>query len=77
MGDYNRTGKCCLCNGTFTDYGHNPDPLGDVQTEHCCDDCNTMYVLTVRLGRRIDPMTSPETVVRRYLNLLHNNVPTK
>lgn len=71
VGDYNRTGKCCLCGKTYDRFGHNPDPLGDVNAERCCDDCNAMYVLSVRLGRPLNHNTTPEPVLRRYVEFLN------
>ncbi len=66
-----KQGKCCLCSAHYTNYGHNPDPLGDLQTERCCDDCNALYVIAARRQQRIDPDTAPEAVVRRYVKFLY------
>jgi hypothetical protein len=40
--------KCILCNGTFTGYGNNPEPLADAEHE-CCDNCNTTRVVPYRI----------------------------
>jgi hypothetical protein len=72
-----KSGKCCLCGGQYGRYGHNPSPLGDVETERCCDDCNQMYVLGARLGCTIDPMRSPEQIVRRTLLMIYSRTTKK
>jgi hypothetical protein len=41
-------GACCLCGQSYHDYGNNPDPLGDLDTERCCDDCNSRRVVPAR-----------------------------
>jgi hypothetical protein len=30
-------------------YGNNPDPLGVLPEDRCCDDCNTTKVIPARL----------------------------
>lgn len=30
-------------------WGNNPDPLGDSETDRCCDDCNATEVIPARL----------------------------
>jgi len=42
------TGACCLCGGTYRNFGHNAAPLSDGR---CCDDCNYTKVLPERLRR--------------------------
>lgn len=66
-----KEGVCCLCGGEYHDYGHNPEPLGNLETERCCSDCNAMYVLSARGVGAIDPDTAPEKVVRRFLKYLY------
>lgn len=65
-----REGTCCLCGDKYARYGHNPAPLGSVETERCCDTCNDIFVVPVRMGQRVDSLTAPTEVVRRYLTLL-------
>ena len=48
MKEYKKTGKCSLCDGTYTHYGNNPEPLKRFR-ERCCDDCNATKVIPVRL----------------------------
>lgn len=50
--DLNRAGSCCLCDGDFFDFGHNPWPLvpDDDDYSRCCDSCNTSKVLPARLA---------------------------
>ena len=71
---YLREGKCCLCGGNYSNWGHNPKPLGNpdqtTDTDRCCNDCDCKYIIPVRLGNGIDPVTAPEQVVRRYLVLI-------
>lgn len=43
--------KCCLCGSEWIGWGNNPDPLGDVHTDRCCDFCNQSKVDPARLGR--------------------------
>lgn len=50
------TGKgkvCCICATEYTEFGNNPEPLGELP-ERCCDDCNHRFVIPMRLllGRR-------------------------
>jgi len=48
---------CCLCGAPCepwhldppTGYGHNPDPLGNNDTDRCCDYCNYSKVVPARL----------------------------
>ena len=36
-------GTCVICNGNYTHYGNNPQPLA--HHGKCCDDCNTRVVM--------------------------------
>jgi hypothetical protein len=45
-----RTKRCCICSEVFVGYGHNPDPLGDVEKDRCCDRCNRDAVIPARLA---------------------------
>ena len=40
--------RCCICGELFSEYGNNPDPLGSIE-DKCCDDCNSRFVVPVRL----------------------------
>lgn len=40
---------CCLCGTDWIGWGNNPDPLGDVHTDKCCDFCNQSKVIPARL----------------------------
>lgn len=71
MGDYNRTGKCCLCGATYDRFGRNPDPLGDASTERCCEVCDVVYVIPIRMGCPLNHNTTPEPVLRRYVKFLN------
>jgi len=49
--------RCCLCgepcepwHAPPTGYGHNPDPLGRLDTDRCCNACNANVVIPTRLG---------------------------
>ena len=39
--------KCCLCDSTFYDYGHNAEPL---EKGRCCDNCNFTKVIPFRIA---------------------------
>jgi len=41
--------KCCLCGNSMADIeSHNPDPLGVLETDRCCNSCNTEQVMPAR-----------------------------
>jgi hypothetical protein len=40
---------CCLCGSNWIGWGNNPDPLGDVDDDKCCDFCNQREVIPARL----------------------------
>ena len=42
-------GRCCLCEGRYTNWGNNPQPLNDNPQKRCCDLCNTSKVLPARM----------------------------
>jgi hypothetical protein len=44
-------GDCCLCDGEYTFYGNNANPLAEGQ---CCNDCNNK-VIDARFGRLQKP----------------------
>lgn len=47
------TGTCCICGGTFANYGNNPWPVyGDPgeSNPRCCTYCNEFVVLPARLA---------------------------
>ena len=43
--------RCCLCKNWFEGYGNNPWPFGLKETDRCCNDCDSMYVIPTRLYR--------------------------
>ena len=45
-----RRGRCALCGENYNDFGHNPVPVLSSPEFRVCGDCNTFYVLPVRLG---------------------------
>jgi len=45
----NETGKCSLCGGLYVHWGHNPQPLKDLE-ERCCDRCNHEKVIPARMN---------------------------
>ena len=49
----NNAKTCSICKKSFNEYGNNPSPFhGGV----CCDDCNTKYVVPLRIYQSIhDP----------------------
>ncbi len=43
---------CSLCGTQFSEWGNNPDPLANLETDGpCCDVCNDTKVIPARLGR--------------------------
>ena len=43
--------NCCICGDKIIGYGNNPYP---VKTKgRCCDICNNMYVIPMRMGFKI------------------------
>ena len=52
MSDHPKTGTCCLCGGTYRNFGHNAAPFAQGR---CCDNCNSMKVLPERLRRAGSP----------------------
>lgn len=46
---------CSICGAKFTEYGNNPAPFGEGR---CCDDCNWLLVVPVRILR----LTRPESL---------------
>ena len=43
------TGICCLCGGSFANYGNNPWPLGKKPDDRCCNHCNGVKVIPARI----------------------------
>jgi hypothetical protein len=44
---------CLCCGNRFSDYGNNPWPLNqhpEHRSRRCCDECNHLYVIPVRLA---------------------------
>lgn len=68
MEDYLETGTCCLCGGTYTHWGNNPDPLCDPydMISRCCDKCNAEKVLPARI-RDLANIKAREHKARREL----------
>ena len=44
------TFKCSLCGEHSSGFGHNPEPLARWE-QRCCEYCNTVKVIPVRLQR--------------------------
>jgi hypothetical protein len=44
-------GKCCLCEGNYEGWGHNPYPLVEEEDyeSRCCDHCNATRVIPTRI----------------------------
>ena len=55
----NKPKHCCICGKIFTSWGNNPwgalDKNGEYRrfkdTDLCCDDCNSKYVIPGRLAK--------------------------
>ena len=39
---------CVLCGKTFDEFGNNPEPLADIKSGDCCNDCNITKVMPAR-----------------------------
>jgi hypothetical protein len=66
---FNKTGPCSLCDGDYTNYGNNPEPLLGFE-ERCCADCNQTKVIPARLRlmvarRHVEDVMQRATEVRR------------
>lgn len=68
MEEYLETGTCCLCGGTYTHWGNNPDPLCNPydMISRCCDKCNAEKVLPARI-RDLANIKAREHKARREL----------
>ena len=46
---------CAICQGTFEQFGNNPDPF---EGDRCCNECDQKYVIPARIqamtGRGLD-----------------------
>ncbi len=40
--------KCVICEKTFEGFGNNPDPIKG--KGRCCDSCNMVYVIPLRIS---------------------------
>jgi hypothetical protein len=45
-------GECILCGGTYSGWGHNPEPVVPFEKGRCCGSCNTIHVIPARLAMR-------------------------
>ena len=43
------TGTCSICDGPYTNFGNNPEPLASHDLR-VCDECNAVLVIPARLG---------------------------
>jgi hypothetical protein len=43
-------GECILCGGTYSGWGHNPEPVVPLEKGRCCGVCNTLSVIPARLA---------------------------
>ena len=41
--------RCCVCGQRFVGFGNNPRPIPHKADERCCDDCNSRYVVPLRI----------------------------
>jgi len=48
-GDLETKFTCCICDNIFQGYGNNPEPISDDEDGVCCDNCNGMYVIPLRM----------------------------
>ena len=54
--------ECCICNGDYGKYGNNPitgklpqfDKLAAENDLRCCDECNTDFVIPMRMSRIVE-----------------------
>lgn len=45
---------CCVCGEEFEGHGNNPDPIPHREGERCCDVCNALYVIPIRMMKRYE-----------------------
>lgn len=57
---------CSLCLQKFDGYGNNPEPFGGVK---CCDDCNSHFVVPVRLMYGRGGGNAPLAMLQRMASL--------
>lgn len=46
---------CSICGTEFEGWGNNPVPLRPEVEDRCCDDCNTRWVVPVRILNMDNP----------------------
>lgn len=44
--------KCCICGKTIKNSGNNPDPYVRIPSARCCDNCNAVHVIPLRIKLR-------------------------
>lgn len=44
---------CCFCGKQFEGEGHHPEPLGNVESDRCCDQCYTGLVEPMKLTKML------------------------
>lgn len=44
---------CCICGEKIDGYGNNPEPYISAENGHCCDACNTKFVIPARLEQSL------------------------
>ena len=48
MENYAETGVCSICQGEYTHFGNNAQPVNDGR---CCDNCNETVVVPARINQ--------------------------
>ena len=51
---------CSICYRVYTGYGNNAQP---VNNGYCCDDCNSKYVIPMRIDRFYKGLDMREVIV--------------
>jgi hypothetical protein len=49
VNELKETGTCCLCGKAYESCGNNPWPLGNVESDRCCRECDQTLVLPARI----------------------------
>ena len=51
MDNINKEIMCCICGGTYKQWGNNPAPLPYEEGDKCCDACDLRFVIPIRMLR--------------------------
>lgn len=61
--------KCAICGKEIIDFGNNPWPIRTSENARCCDDCNSTFVVTVRIMTMNADIERIETIANKLNEL--------